>query len=149
MVWGQLEMELAIVCASAPAMRGFLSAVADRATTTYDSRKYGSRSRVTGATNISDFSAPSIDQGTELYDGGVPLSSRWTEKSETYSGRPSDGDELLTVPEKKYTLGKGGIMVTETFSVDRDRGSWGYGRPARFPNKRDRSSFGHDRPPRT
>jgi hypothetical protein len=124
-------MELAIICASAPAMRGFLSDVADRVQTAYGPRKYGygSRSRITGATtNPSDLSY-SGNRGTETYDGLQLDSAKWTEKSSDSPYSRKLSDELLTVPEKKITLSKGGIMVTETFSVDRDHRNSGYGHP--------------------
>jgi hypothetical protein len=124
MLWGQIELELALICASAPAMRGLLSAVAERMTPSYGSRKYGSQSRGTAATKLSNFSGLSAKRGTQTLDGGfstfdndIPLATAWTEKSESLTVKNSD--EFLTVPEKKYTLHKG-IMVTETFSVKHD-----------------------------
>jgi hypothetical protein len=146
MVWGQLEMELAIICASAPAMRGFLSAVADRVTIAYGSRsyasrKYASQSRGTGATNLSNFSNRSGKNETHVYDGGIstfdrgiPLATGWSEKAEAEAFTSRGSDEFLTAPEKKYTLQKG-IMVTETFSVKRDNApkhDFGDQRPARL-----------------
>jgi hypothetical protein len=124
MIWGQLELELALICASAPAMRGFLSAVAERVTTAYGSNKYGSQSRGTAATKLSNFSGRSVKRGTQVFDGGVstfdhgiPMSrAGWTEKSEFVTRKSSD--EFLTAPERKFTLQKG-IMVTESFSVER------------------------------
>jgi hypothetical protein len=118
-VWGQLELELGLICASAPAIRGFLSAVTQRVTTSYgtNSRKlgYGSRSRGTGGTGLS-----------ALSNGMVP-SSVGTEKEE--ADKP--GDEFLMAPERKATL-KGGIMITETFSVERGDFGQEFRRPERL-----------------
>jgi hypothetical protein len=141
MIWGQVEMELAIICASAPAMKGFFSAVHKRVATAYGSRKYGYgyRSRVTsgnkapGESGVSDGTAGAYD-GVQMDSRWTDQhSSRWTEKSDPFTTRASN-DELLNVPEKKMTL-RGGILVTETYSVDR-YSDFGRNRPMPPPPER-------------
>jgi len=113
MFWGSLEMELAIICASAPAVKGFLSSIHERVTTTYGSKKSGSRSRdieAAKAPDTSGDSAPTDSELGELYDG-LHISSRWDEHTSVTS------EEMLTIPEKRLKL-EGGVLITESVNVN-------------------------------
>lgn len=122
MVWGTLELQLAIVCACAPAMKGFLSAVHERVVTAYGTRKYSSRSRITGRSNPTGMSsdAEKIYAGTPMWEHQVTSSGTESSRNDT---RKTSEDDFLRVDGKKKSL-VGGIMVTETFSVDSNRHSW-------------------------
>jgi hypothetical protein len=111
LVWGNLEMQLAIICASAPAMKGFFAAVRDKVTTRYG---YGSRSstRKAGAVGSSGNTTGSRDNFTKLSD------DHWADKSGPWHDNTSH--ELLETPGKKVRVQDGSILVTETFSVNRE-----------------------------
>jgi hypothetical protein len=159
LVWALLEMEIAIICASAPAMKGFFSGLSKTV-----SNRYGSHTRNTDRSNsfplTSKLSPPRTGSGTadliqrdgqfitlhETLRGDEYLHAQdpWTQPKYTeepkyneepyYRGKWADSDlhsqtepwnegktsqEILTTPGRRARVQDGGILITETFSVER------------------------------
>jgi hypothetical protein len=104
-------------------MKGFLSGVHKKVVTAYGSKKYSSGDRGTGESNPTGMSGTS---DVEKPYAGKP---KWVEQVNSSgtevsgAGTRKTSDEFLKVDGKKKSM-VGGIMVTETFSVDSNRHSW-------------------------
>jgi hypothetical protein len=167
-------MQMAIICASAPAMRGFFSSLSNTV-----SNRYGSHTRNTDHSNsfplTSKLSPPRTESGTadliqrdgqfitlqETLRGDEYLQTQeqWINEAQKYNQAPMynetpryneesyyggkwvDSDfhshsdspwngmnerktsqEILTSPGRKARVQDGGILITETFSVERGGG---------------------------
>jgi hypothetical protein len=167
-------MEMAIICASAPAMKGFFSGLSQTV-----SNRYGSRTRNTDRSNsfplsskISPLrtgsgSADLIQRDGQFItlhetlrgDEYLQTNEQWNNEAQKhnqepkynetpgygedpyYKGKWADSDvhshsdapwnemnegktsqEILTIPGRRARVQDGGILITETFSVDRGSG---------------------------
>jgi hypothetical protein len=136
-------MQMAIICASAPAMKGFSSGIAQTV-----SGRYGSRTKNTDRSNsfplASSKNSPGIGSGTRdllhreghvrrpenvysqehlrceehLYSEEHSYHDKWTESDMEPWNSGKTSHEMLTVPGKRARVQDGGILITETFSVD-------------------------------
>jgi hypothetical protein len=96
-------------------MKGFLSAVHDKVVTVYGPRKYSARSRMTGESNPTGMSGGS---DIEKVYAGNPA---WEQELSITQTRTTSEESSKTDSKTKSLVG--GIMVTETFSVDSNRHS--------------------------
>jgi hypothetical protein len=121
LVWGTLEMQMAIICASAPAMKGFFSGLAQTV-----SVRYGSRTRHTERINSYPLTSKN-SPGTGTGSGTGDLLQR---EEHLYNEKWDDADlepwnsgktshEMLTVPGRKARVQDGGMLITETFGVEK------------------------------
>jgi hypothetical protein len=118
-------MQLAIICASAPAMKGFLTGLAQLATNRYGSRSGGSSNyRSDGYLQESRCSilipnSSSCNAGKDASHTltSVELSDKWDNGAATwYPNKSSHGME--PIQGKGSRVHDGGILITETFSIN-------------------------------
>jgi hypothetical protein len=126
LVWGSLEMQLAIICASGPAMKGFFTGLASSVTTRYGSRSGGSnnlRSDLYPPDSGSSFlirKSSSYNAGIQTSHSPTPVQFRdkWDDEAHTWYPEKSTY-EMKPVPEKGQMVQDDSILVTETISIDR------------------------------
>jgi hypothetical protein len=122
LVWGSLEMQVAIICASAPAMKGFFTGLARSATDRYGSRSGGSktyRSDQYLPDGGSSVLIPTSNAGKHASHNltEFELSDRWDDEEGGWYPVETSHD-MRTVPGKKARVQDGGILITETFSIN-------------------------------
>jgi hypothetical protein len=126
LVWSSLEMQMAIICASAPAMKGFFTGLAKTVT-----NRYGSRTTGSNDSNLINKPPNSGNKGVipkafsystakrashtsnliNVDDLGYDDAEHWSPNKTSY--------EMTGQAEEKRMVKSRGILVTETFSVDR------------------------------
>jgi hypothetical protein len=126
LVWSSLEMQLAIICASAPAMKGFFTGLASSVTTRYGSRSGGSNNHRTDQYPLDSASSVLI-QNSSSYSAGkhashtlapVEFRSKWDDEAHTWYPNKSNY-EMSTLPGKRQIVPNDHVLVTETFTIDR------------------------------